>query len=325
MSWQQLKDDAAYLDANITALDAKGQEFARSLLDQFHSRGLSAKQEYWVGELATRARKAVDAKTRVVEEVKIDLSPIVVLFRKASTNLKKPYVLVDDLAEGHLRLKLAGPGSKYAGQVYVYSDGAYEDRLWLGRVDPERCVYVPSRDAEHWKLVDNTQRALVAFAADPVGAATRYGRTVGACCFCSRQLNDPRSITVGYGPICAEHFGLPWGEVVEVQDFAEVVADGYDRLGAGQRVIGVDHAKPGSDRTVVEYAGFSYEIVDGEPVPLPGQHAAASKQKHIMAVKDELQPLRDRKKVLERKAWENRPGFKMGDNDGVPFDDEIPF
>lgn len=236
MSWETLKADVAFLDKNVAVLKSSDQNFANSLIDQFNERGLSAKQEYWVTTLAERARQALDAKTRVVEEVKIDLTKIVELFRKASTNLKKPYVLVDDLAEGHLRLKLAGPTSKYAGQVYVYSDGAYEDRLWLGRVDPETSSYVPSRDAQAWKLEGDTERALVAFAADPVGAATRFGRKVGACCFCSRQLNDPRSVTVGYGPICADHFGLPWGEVVEVQDFK---TDASEELGweGGARAV----------------------------------------------------------------------------------------
>jgi len=33
----------------------------------------------------------------------------------------------------------------------------------------------------------------------------------GNCCFCRRELTDKRSTEVGYGPICADHFSLPWG------------------------------------------------------------------------------------------------------------------
>jgi len=25
-------------------------------------------------------------------------------------------------------------------------------------------------------------------------------------------LTDPRSVSMGYGPVCAENYGLPWGE-----------------------------------------------------------------------------------------------------------------
>lgn len=41
--------------------------------------------------------------------------------------------------------------------------------------------------------------------------AARFGKLYGICCFCSRTLTDERSIGVGYGPVCAEHYGLPWG------------------------------------------------------------------------------------------------------------------
>lgn len=43
--------------------------------------------------------------------------------------------------------------------------------------------------------------------------AARFGAVTGSCIFCMRTLTDERSITVGYGPICADHNGLPWGEV----------------------------------------------------------------------------------------------------------------
>ena len=41
--------------------------------------------------------------------------------------------------------------------------------------------------------------------------AARFGSVTGSCVFCMRTLTDERSISVGYGPICAEHNGLPWG------------------------------------------------------------------------------------------------------------------
>lgn len=41
--------------------------------------------------------------------------------------------------------------------------------------------------------------------------AAQFGKLYGICCFCSRTLTDERSIGVGYGPRCAERYGLPWG------------------------------------------------------------------------------------------------------------------
>jgi hypothetical protein len=41
--------------------------------------------------------------------------------------------------------------------------------------------------------------------------AAEHGHKTGNCCFCSRPLNDARSTEVGYGPVCADKWELPWG------------------------------------------------------------------------------------------------------------------
>lgn len=41
--------------------------------------------------------------------------------------------------------------------------------------------------------------------------AAAFGHDHGSCVFCARDLNDPVSVEHGYGPVCAENFGLPWG------------------------------------------------------------------------------------------------------------------
>ena len=41
--------------------------------------------------------------------------------------------------------------------------------------------------------------------------AKEYGRRTGKCMYCRRKLTDDRSVSVGYGPICAERNHLPWG------------------------------------------------------------------------------------------------------------------
>ena len=42
------------------------------------------------------------------------------------------------------------------------------------------------------------------------------------CRFCSKALTHPNSQAVGYGPTCAQKYGLPWGEV----DIKEEVNEG---------------------------------------------------------------------------------------------------
>lgn len=35
----------------------------------------------------------------------------------------------------------------------------------------------------------------------------------GICLFCQRMLEDARSVYHNYGPVCAERYGLPWGDL----------------------------------------------------------------------------------------------------------------
>lgn len=47
-----------------------------------------------------------------------------------------------------------------------------------------------------------------------VAAARRHGQETAVCSFCGLHLYDPHSLDAGYGPVCAAHYGLPWGEAV---------------------------------------------------------------------------------------------------------------
>lgn len=49
------------------------------------------------------------------------------------------------------------------------------------------------------------------FLADPEGEAVRAGKLSGHCSFCKSPLSTPESVSAGYGPVCAKHWGLPWG------------------------------------------------------------------------------------------------------------------
>ncbi len=42
--------------------------------------------------------------------------------------------------------------------------------------------------------------------------AAAFGHLVGRCCFCSHEIDTPESTAVGYGPVCAAKYELPWGE-----------------------------------------------------------------------------------------------------------------
>jgi len=137
-----------------------------------------------------------------------DLSGIIALFDTARAHLRFPAITLDGF-----RVNVAGQRAREPGSLTVTGIerthasrfGRGMVRQYFGRVT-RAGVYEPSRGAP-----DGIGQHLRAFAADPAGQAAEHGRLHGACCFCNRPLRDERSTAVGYGPDCAEHFGLPWG------------------------------------------------------------------------------------------------------------------
>lgn len=155
-----------------------------------------------------------------------DLSGVLALFAKAKTHLRWPAIVlcvpeidadmdVDDYA---IRLTIAGPRAQAPGSVTVCendrngtNDYGEPTREWLGRVTLDG-TYQPARKANG--RAEAIARRLRELAQDPVKVAAEHGKLTGRCCFCNRRLGegkDQRSVAVGYGPDCAEHFGLSWG------------------------------------------------------------------------------------------------------------------
>jgi len=66
---------------------------------------------------------------------------------------------------------------------------------------------------------------LVEIEKDPVKAAKLSGKQTNHCCFCSRELTDARSVIHGYGPICAEHWNLPWDDLTKEQMTSVIVEE----------------------------------------------------------------------------------------------------
>lgn len=57
------------------------------------------------------------------------------------------------------------------------------------------------------------------FRLDPVETTVRLGKKGGRCSFCGAGLHDHRSTSMGYGPVCAKNYQLPWNkEVAHVVD-----------------------------------------------------------------------------------------------------------
>lgn len=150
-----------------------------------------------------------------------NLGGVLGLFEKAKQHLKFPAIVLSVPAINEtIRVNVAGAQAKVPGSLNVVSytqDDKYGRKLWYGRV-------LQNGTFEQRSPAPAIAERLAAFAADPVKIASEHGKLTGRCCFCNIALTDERSTAVGYGPICAQHYDLPWGE--KPVTFAEAPAQG---------------------------------------------------------------------------------------------------
>lgn len=112
-----------------------------------------------------------------------------------------------------MRLSIAGGQSKAPGAVNVVLHPDHnQPTVWLGRIERDGTVAGRLADASNLLLgmaMPHVLGELARIAADPADAARRYGALMGRCSFCNARLTDEGSVEVGYGPVCAQKWGLP--------------------------------------------------------------------------------------------------------------------
>lgn len=194
------------LQQNYKSLPQRDHEFAESLLSQYDRRGsLSVKQSEWVEELAKRAT------TPQAEQQKTELGSfagVIEFFKNAGEHLKYPKIRLQ-LADGSpIVLSVAGSGSKAPGTVNVTDGKPFHQNKWYGRVTPSG-EWQKSHKADD--VVEELEALLKKLGANPARVAADYGKLTGNCAFCKSTLSYEKSTDVGYGPVCAKKWSLPWG------------------------------------------------------------------------------------------------------------------
>ncbi len=202
----------------------KTRVFAKSLHNQwFDRRGISSGQWYWAIKIAHDATN-VSPKP---EPVKIagGFSRIKAMFDSSKDSGKAyPKIRFSIPSLGEIRLSMAGRHSSSPGAINVTDDGPHGDNIWYGRVAIDgEFVSNPSP-----RIGDASRETVTKFlkllAKNPAAVASEYGQRTGRCCFCGLELTDERSVMVGYGPICADRTGLPWGDrpVIDPADLEQL-------------------------------------------------------------------------------------------------------
>lgn len=199
---------AVIIGEHYKHLSPKDQVFALDLARRANAKSFSDKQAFWLRKMTARIQENMTApKERKSVEIGA-MAGIIGMFNKVAAKSKnfRAAVVLDDGSQA-IRLSIAGPTSKMPGTVNVTTNGSFENRTWFGRILENGSFEMSSRQ----ETPDSVVALLRRFSADPVTVAAEHGKRTGSCCFCNRELNDKRSIEVGYGPVCADKFGLEWG------------------------------------------------------------------------------------------------------------------
>jgi hypothetical protein len=200
-----LKDACADLEALMGNLKDGDRKFADSLINGvygFKKRGgLTDKQRPHIFRLLEMAMGGRDNSLIDVGNV----VGIVALVNKAKGVIKYPKI-VFDAGFGKVKIWVQGDKAKFPGAIGLTVNG-----MWFGRIHQDG-QFQASGTYDTSTMKDEFLDLLMAFAADPAGVGAKYGKLSGRCCFCQKFLDDPKSLGVGYGPVCAKNYGLPWGD-----------------------------------------------------------------------------------------------------------------
>lgn len=193
----------------------KMSDAAYSLVSQYikkgqHDGSLSEKQWKFVNSLVTQATKPAVFSTDAATPVG-DFSGVIDLFLVAKKHLKYPKVSLVTVDGEIVQLSMAGDRSKFPGTINVTDGGSYGQNTWYGRVNT-------AGDFQNTSAATSEVIGLLKQLADnPHLAASFHGKQTNVCCFCSKYLTFVNSVTVGYGEICAGHWGLhsEWKEAAK--------------------------------------------------------------------------------------------------------------
>lgn len=99
----------------------------------------------------------------------------------------------------------ASPAQLEAGQIVTNGRGQI---VKVCQSKSTGKLYGKVREGRSWVYAGGALKGARPLTAEEAAA---WGHEHHACVFCQTALDDPRSTTVGYGPICAGKYGLPWG------------------------------------------------------------------------------------------------------------------
>lgn len=181
---QEINFDSAFSDVEVAKYYLKEHmsfnDFAMQLVEK---KKLSEKQIAWVHYLATdKLNQDLEQ-----EDVKGEYQELVTKMYNAAPKVRKLQVRLPGIT-----LSTVNKGAN-VGCVYVYENNQYVAKITA------QGVLKGNVSEDVLNLLEDANDNLLRL-------AKIYGHESGSCSICGRQLDDPLSVQMGIGPVCAKKF-----------------------------------------------------------------------------------------------------------------------
>jgi hypothetical protein len=205
------------LTKGMDLLPAGQKGFAQSILkaaEKHLATGayFSSKQKFWLFKMANKVNGADEKLAAKKAEDYVEVSPNLMETMTSAQAMAKKQVKIT--FEGtsktpKIQFKMMTKG-KNKGKIVVTDGLKFGQDQFYGKIDGGR-FYPSSLASKH--VIHFVKQCCESLQE----VAQTYGLTTCMCCFCHKTLTTVESKAAGYGPVCAQHYGLPWGNVTAEQ------------------------------------------------------------------------------------------------------------
>ena len=168
-----------------------------------NAKNASPKQLQYVKSIVNEILADADKKPEFNDTALFDM------FTRALQKLKYPKITLRT-GKTNARVQLSC-SRNYPDTIYVSEHGY--NSIQYGKIQRgSGCITFRSQEGR--ALASELIELLNEFCENPEAVALKYSKLTHSCCYCSLPLDTPESLAVGYGPVCAKHYGLAWGKNV---------------------------------------------------------------------------------------------------------------
>lgn len=180
----------------------RGNTFYKYLLECVAKYG-SIFESRLVGVRADMARDAKPAEPvaapRRPEPPVVNLDAVESAFGKAgAAGIRNPKLRLGGFVFSPAKANSTNPGAIY---IKTRVPAGELPGVYMGKVLGGKFLKVRDCDAAQ-------EAEILAVCADPKAAAVAYGKQIGKCSVCNRDLTDAASVEAGIGPVCAARYGF---------------------------------------------------------------------------------------------------------------------